>query len=206
MKLDFIDLSDLKLSPINVRKSGDRSGDDLVASIKANGVLQPLLVRPNGNGFEVVAGQRRYNACRSLAKDEYMPPLPCAVMEDGEDATAIEASLAENIDRLPMNELDQYDAFAALIKLGRSVDEIAGHFGVTERLVRQRLAIAGLYAPLLNAGRRGEVEFRALQLLTMASTRQQKAWLKLSKEGMAPPIRLLKGWILGGAAIRENTT
>lgn len=60
MKLQHIELSELKVSPVNVRKRG--AGEDLgelIASIRSLGVIQPLLVRPNCEGYEVIAGQRR---------------------------------------------------------------------------------------------------------------------------------------------------
>ena len=60
MQLDHLSLSDLKPCHLNVRKQ-DRDADaQLTASIRSLGVLQPLLVRPNGKGYEIVAGQRRY--------------------------------------------------------------------------------------------------------------------------------------------------
>lgn len=106
MKLDHIPLEQLKLSTINVRKKGGKEIADLLPSIRSLGILQPLLVRPNCEGFEIVAGQRRFHALTALAADGIAEPVPCAIMEDGDDAKAIEASLAENIARLPMDEID----------------------------------------------------------------------------------------------------
>ena len=200
MKLDFIKLEDLKISAINVRKHGDTSGDDLVPSIKSLGIFQPLLVRKNCEGYEIIAGQRRFNACQTIAESQKVDPLPCAIMEDGDDAKAIEASLAENIARLPMDEINQYEAFLSLTKQGRTIEDIAVHFGVTEKLVKQRLAIANLYTPILNAYRREEIEPRTIRLLTMASTKQQKAWFKLFKDNEAPTWNL-KSWLFGGDEI-----
>lgn len=114
-----------------------------------------------------------------------------------------EASLAENVARLPMDEIDQYKAFAALKAKGLTVAEIAARFGVTERLVNQRLAIAGIIDPILNAYRREEVRPDTLRILTMATPRQQKAWWKLyrSKDEQAPTGHRLKAWLFGGAQI-----
>ena len=96
MKLQHIELSELKVSPVNVRKRG--AGEDLgelIASIRSLGVIQPLLVRPNCEGYEVVAGQRRLLACQALQEETGgVAPLPCALLENGDDATALEASLA----------------------------------------------------------------------------------------------------------------
>ncbi len=119
-------------------------------------------------------------------------------MEKGDDAAALSASLAENIARLPMDELDQYAAFHDLVKQGRTVEEIASHFGVTERLVRQRLAIAKLYAPILNAYRKQEIQPATIRLQTMATPKQQKDWFKLFKQDEAPPQYQLKSWLFDG--------
>ncbi|MEM9376396.1 MAG: ParB N-terminal domain-containing protein [Pseudomonadota bacterium] len=201
MKLEHIELNQLKPSLINVRKNGDTSGQDLIPSLKALGVIQPLLVRPNCEGFEVIAGQRRLNALQAIAKTEAVDAVPCIIMEDGDDAKAIEASLTENIARLPMDELNQYEAFAALKTRGRSVSDIAAHFGVTERLVNQRLVLANLHTPIRNAYRKEEIDGEILRLLTLASKRQQQDWYKLFKEGNEPPTWKLKSWLFGGEEI-----
>lgn len=204
MKLDHIPLGQLKLSSLNVRRKGGKDVADLLPSIRALGLLQPLLVRPNCEGFEIVAGQRRFLALSKLAEDgQLSDPVPCAIMENGDDARAIEASLAENIARLPMDEIDQYKAFAALAAKGVEPADIAGHFGVTERLVSQRLAIAGIIDPILNAYRKGEIDAGTLRTLTMATPRQQKAWWKLvkSEDGYAPTGRALREWLFGGSQI-----
>ena len=64
--LQMIPLADLKVSKFNVRKHGAKDVASLAASIAAIGLVQPLLVRANGEGFEIVAGQRRYLAAKSL--------------------------------------------------------------------------------------------------------------------------------------------
>lgn len=209
MKLDHINLSDLKFCPVNVRKHGGKDVSELVTSIRSLGILQPLLVRKNCEGYEVVAGQRRLAACRLLAEEgvEAVSPVPCAVMEDGDDAAAIEASLAENVARLPMDEIDQYQAFAALIGQGRTVEDIASQFGVSERLVRQRLAIANLTPAILALYRKDEIGGDTMRALTLATKAQQKAWLKLWRdpEGYAPQGRQLRQWLLGGEQIATTT-
>lgn len=212
MKLEHLPLGQLKLSPLNVRAKGGTNIADLLPSIRSLGIIQPLLVRPLAAGddagggderFEVVAGQRRYHALVKLAKEGIAEPVPVAIMEDGDDAKAIEASLAENFVRLPMDEIDQFKAFAALKAEGLAVPEIAARFGVTERLVTQRLAIAGIIDPILNAYRRGEIRPETLRILTMATPRQQKAWWKLfrSEDEQAPTSYRLKAWLFGEAQI-----
>ncbi|MEQ9642039.1 MAG: ParB N-terminal domain-containing protein [Alphaproteobacteria bacterium] len=204
MKLQHIELSRLTVSKANVRKHGGKDVGDLIASIRSLGVIQPLLVRRCGEGFEVIAGQRRLLACRALeAENGKAAPVPCAVLDTGDDAAAIEASLAENVARLPMEEIDQYKAFAALKAKGRTVADIAAQFGVTELLVRKRVAIANLIAPVLNAYRRGDIEVPTIRQLTMATKAQQKDWYRLFRdpEEYAPKGHALSEWLFGGAKI-----
>ncbi len=208
MEFQSIPLENLTITKINARTHGATEGlDSLAASIRAQGVLQPLLVRPldeaEGAGFEIVAGQRRFLACQRLAQDAPVEPLPCLVLAATDDAAALEISLAENIERLPMEPLDQHEAFAKLVKLGQGVAEIAARFGVTERLVKQRLALAGLIDGIKGEVRKGMVGSADTQLLALATPKQQREWMKLyrDKSRYAPQGDQLKAWLLGGAAI-----
>ena len=124
MELHDIPLEHLTVAPINARTHGATEQlDTLAASIRAQGVLQPLLVRPvaEGDRFEIVAGQRRFLACQRLAQDAPVGPLPCLVLAATDDAAALEISLAENLERLPMEPFDQHEAFAQLVKRGQGV-------------------------------------------------------------------------------------
>ncbi len=203
MELQHIKIENLKTTNINVRKIGAKDIADLLPSIRSLGILQPLLVRKNCEGFEIVAGQRRYHALVKLSEESEIEAVPCIVMTEGDDAKAIEASLAENVARLPMDEIDQYKAFAALIKQGKSASDIASQFGITERLVGQRLAIANLISPILTLYRKDDIRGETLRALTLATKRQQKAWLVLfkSEDEYAPQGRSLKDWLFGGANI-----
>ncbi|MEM7720739.1 MAG: ParB N-terminal domain-containing protein [Pseudomonadota bacterium] len=206
MNLQHIHIENLTVSPLNVRKYGAKDCADLVTSIRAMGLLQPLLVRPAADGFEVIAGQRRLNALRILAEETgeaESDPIPCIVMGKADDAAAIEASLAENLERLPMDEVDQYKGFSKLVKEGRDVAEIASSFGITERMVEQRLALGRLHGPILTAYRKGDLHARDIRILTMASPKQQKEWWALVKneEAYVPTGQRLKDWLFGGAHI-----
>ncbi len=205
MKLKHIHLEQLEVSKTNVRKFGAKQVDDLVLSIETLGLLQPLLVRRGfeesmAPTFEIIAGQRRYHALSKIAENAAIEPVPCMVMEDGDDALAIEASLAENIARLPMDEIDQYKAFSALASTGLEIEDIAHRFGVSERLVKQRLAIARLHPPILSAYRKEKIDPRSLRALTLAPLAKQREWWALFKDGDAhvPTGHALKRWLLGG--------
>lgn len=85
----------------------------------------------------------------------------------------MEASLIENVARAPMDELEEYEAFAKLLKQGRSVAAIAKTFGQAERYVKQRLALASLQNAIKDAYRNGDIEADDLHLLASATRRQQ---------------------------------
>jgi ParB family transcriptional regulator, chromosome partitioning protein len=203
--LHHIPLADLTLSKLNVRRHGAKDIDSLAASIAALGVIQPLLVRPTGDTFEIVAGQRRYLAMKRLNGDgaPATDVVPCVVMEAADDASALEASLAENLARLPMDEIDQFEAFATLHKKGLDTAAIATHFAISETVVKRRLAIAGLHPDIRRLYRAGELDAKTLHLLTLATRDRQKAWLALTRdpEQEPPPPWQIKAWLLGGVEI-----
>ncbi len=205
MELMHIPLSELKIAATNVRH-GVRKADfkDLMPSIKQRGILQPLLVRPNGQGYEIVAGRRRFLAASALEHEgTVIEALPCAVMAKGDDASAVEASLIENVAHLPMDEMDQFEAFQRLLKEGRSIEDIAHVFGVTDLTVKRRLAIANLHPKIRQLYRAEEIDAETLRALTLATKQQQKDWLALwDDEGQNAPMgNHLKKWLLGGENI-----
>lgn len=207
MQLTHIDLGKLSIAAVNMRH-GKKAPDvsDILPSIRARGVLVPLLVRPNGSpeNFEIVAGRRRYFAAKAIA-DELgdIAPLPCGVMEPGDDAAALEASLIENIARLDPDEVSQWETFARLVKEGRSVAEIATTFGITDRMVTQRLALGSLLPAIRNAYRNEEIDAETVRHLTLASKARQKDWLALfnDPEQHAPRGHQVKQWLCGGQSI-----
>ena len=207
MQLTHIDLGQLSIAAVNMRH-GKRLPDisDILPSIRARGVLVPLLVRPNGgpDQFEIVAGRRRYVAAKTIADEQgEVDPLPCAVMEPGDDAAALEASLIENIARLDADAMSQYETFVRLAKLGRTVAEIAATFGITERMVSQRLALGNLLPKIRDAYRDEAIDAETIRHLTMATKAQQKEWLALfaDAESRAPRGYQLKQWLFGGQSI-----
>lgn len=177
---------------------------DLLPSVRARGVLVPLLVRPDGKAFEVVAGRRRYFAAKVVVRERgRIAPLPCGVLEPGDDAGALEASMIEYLHRLDPDPMSQYESFARLTKEGRTVGEIAATFGLKEAQVKQRLAIGDLVPQVRDLYRAEEIDAETLQALTMASKAQQQDWLTLFEDpgSYAPRGAELKRWLFGGETI-----
>ena len=208
MQLAHIALDHLSISPANMRASKKPPEiSDILPSVRARGVLVPLLVRANGSPdtYEIVAGRRRFFAAKAVADEGGSgEPLPCAVMEPGDDAAALEASLIENVARLDAHEVEQWETFTRLVtKEGRRPEDIAATFGMEEVQVRRALALGNLLPRIREAYARDEIDPASIRHLTMASKVQQKEWLALlaDKDAYAPTGHNLKQWLFGGQPI-----
>ena len=130
MELKHIELSQLIVSPANMRGVAKKPDlTNILPSVRARGILVPLIVRPNcaEDAYEIVAGKRRYHAALTVAEEcGGIDPLPCAVMEAGDDAAALEASLIENIARLDPDEVSRCESFTRLVREGRHQDRDGG--------------------------------------------------------------------------------
>lgn len=202
-----IPLSDLKVSKLNMRherKAPDVS--DILPSVREHGVRQSLLVRQEGNGYGVIAGRRRLFALKQVAKETGIDPqVPCILMTDDSDAEAMQASLIENVARVPATEMEQYTAFKKLHDLGRSVDDIANYYGVTDLTVKRVLALANLITPIRKAFSDGDIDRQTVRALTLATKVQQKEWFALFEgDTRAPMGRACRAWVTGGHAITTD--
>jgi ParB family chromosome partitioning protein len=198
--LILVPLSQLlpRRSKRNVRTTPRQSIPELAASIARVGLLQNLIVilAANGEQYEVVAGDRRLTALKLLAKKKHIATdyeAPCLLVAD---ASARTVSLAENVQREAMHPADQFAAFAALVKEGRPVEDIAADFGVSPLVVQRRLKLANVSPRLLTDYRAGAATLEQLMALTMTDdhTAQEAAFYG------APE------WQRGASALRERLT
>ncbi len=201
MQLQHIPLDQLTISPLNMRHSRKAPDvSDIMPSIQERGIQQPLLVRKNAKDYEIIAGRRRYFSLKEIEQQGQKPdPVPCAIMVDGDDATALEASLIENIARCDPDEMTRYETFARLVKEGKTPANIAITFGVTEIMVKRSLALGNLTPAIRNAYRDEEINDETIRHLTLASKKQQAEWFKLYEdpEERAPQAWQLKQWLFG---------
>jgi ParB family chromosome partitioning protein len=114
---------------------------ELSGSIKQNGVLEPLLVKPNGNGtWMIIAGERRWRAANLAGLTE----VPCIELDIDEKSIA-EIALIENLQRKDLTVWEEADGFAYLVeRFGYTHDEIAKKIGKSRTTVTESMAIAGL--------------------------------------------------------------
>ncbi len=127
-------------SPTNPRRSfSETTLDELTASVRRHGVLQPILVRPNGEGFVLIAGARRLRAAK-LAGCETVP----ARVLDLDDAAADEATIIENLHRENIHPLDEGVSYQRLVSTGRTIEDIAAALGKSKGYVYQRISLTRL--------------------------------------------------------------
>lgn len=207
MELTHLALSHLSVSTANMRHA-KKIPDviDLIPSVRARGVLTPLLVRPGADvgHYEIVAGRRRYHAALAIARERSEDPmLPCAIMADDDDAAALEASIIENHAREDPDEVTLWISFTRLIKEGRSLAQIAATFGMEEMQVKRILALGNLLPRIRELYGKGEIDPASVRYLTMASRAKQTEWLALYRDpaAWAPTGQRLKDWLFGGQSV-----
>jgi ParB family chromosome partitioning protein len=213
MTIQLVELKHLHVSPLNMRaekkvpslKRMAEIAANILPTIREKGIQTALIVRPNADGMEILAGRRRYYAARVIENETgAFPPVACDVREGIDDAAAMEISLIENVAREDADELTCYETYSALIRQGRAVAEIARLFGKKDREITQCLAIANLLPRIRDLYRDEQLDGSNLQLLTMATKTQQRDWLKLWDDNDAPTHSDLKHWLFGGVAIRAD--
>lgn len=159
----------------------------LVALIRSQGLLQPLVVRPaegKPGWYVVIAGGRRLAALKEIHKDDGDVRIIC-VVRDVDDQEADALALGENFGQQAMHALDEAEAFARLATQdGKDADAIATEFGVTARYVRQRMKLAEL-APVIKAAYRdGVLDTAAAEVFaSVPPDRQKTVWEEVSGHG-----------------------
>ena len=167
MTLQTVKLSQLRLSPLNVRRVKPKAIDQLAADMLAHGQLQNLVVYAEGNRFEVAAGGRRYRAFKQLEKARAIPSCHPVSVDVRDKAEAVELSLAENVQREDMHVADAVIAYGDLRAEGKSPEDIAARFGVALSYVRKVLRLSALHPDALACLAREQIGMEAAQALTL---------------------------------------
>lgn len=137
-EIKLINTSLIDPHPDNPRKQiGDVT--DLAASIKANGLLSPLSVVPNGERYRVIAGHRRLAACKQAGTGA----VPCFVL-DLDPLQQLEAMVTENCQREQLTVLEEADAIQGMLDLGATTANVAHRLGRSGDYVRDRVKAASI--------------------------------------------------------------
>jgi ParB family chromosome partitioning protein len=142
--VESIEMKMIRPSQFTIRDKFQRNDSDfemLVNSIREHSLLQPILIRPLSNGFEIVAGHRRFQACRTL-RWRFIP----AKIRELSDKQAYEIQLTENIQRKSMDPVEEAEAFRRyVVDFGwGGVSELARKIGKSEEYVSHHLQLLKL--------------------------------------------------------------
>lgn len=199
MNISTLKLSQLRLSPLNVRSGKPTAIDALAQDIAAHGVIQSLSVYKDGGHYHVFAGGRRFRALKQLAKAKtisgaYEVPVIVRTIEE-----AHELSLAENVSRQPMHVADCVVAYGKLRDdLGLEPQSIAMRFGVSPDYVRRVLKLSALAPICLTALGMDKIGIATAQALTLTDDHAEQVRL-LEEHGD-------NDWQIKRALTRTKTT
>lgn len=142
-----ISLSLIDRNSFNPRKVfNEEALEELALSIKGKGVIQPIVVRPVGNRYEIVCGERRFRA--SLIAG--MENIPACIKELSDDE-AEEYAITENLQRKDVSPLEEAEAFSKLVSGGKyDINSLAIKFGKSEAFIRGRLKLVNLIMEFRN--------------------------------------------------------
>jgi ParB family chromosome partitioning protein len=196
-------LDSLTESPNNPRKSFDEIGlNELAESIKAQGILSPLVVRPMGQHFEIVAGARRYRAAQRAG----LETAPVRIVELT-DAQAIETSIVENLIRANVHPMEEASGFRILLDMEEpkyTIEQISARTGKTPAFIAARLKLTELVPPVVEAFYRDEIGVgHALLLAKLQPAQQEEALAACYQEQYTSeatkrvllPVHHLQQWI-----------
>jgi len=156
---------------------------ELAESIREHGLLQPILVRPVDGFYELVAGERRFRACRSLGLEE----IPATVREV-EDERMLEIALVENLQREDLNPIEKAEAYERYVEeLGLTHEQAASRLGKNRSTITNQLRLLELPAALQAMVSRGTLSMgHARALLGIPDSRaQQRIASRVEKEGLS---------------------
>jgi ParB family chromosome partitioning protein len=128
--------------------------EDLVASVRAQGIIQPLVVTPEGEGYAIIAGERRWRAARKAG----LEAVPVVIRQVTDDRELLELALVENLQRSDLNPIEEAEAYAALQeKFGLSQEEVAARVGKARTTVTNALRLLRLPDEVLDLLREGRL-------------------------------------------------
>lgn len=195
-------LAKLKPAPWNPRKHVDMEAlVALTADVGARGILEPLVVRELAEHHEIVCGYRRYLAAQRLG----LEAVPVIVREL-DDKAALECAISENGQREGLHPLEEAAAFGVLHTThGMSVEDIAARFGVSTKLVYQRLSLAKLCDEGRAAFLAGKINWGvALRIARVENLDWQREALgfALSQPWFGTDVNAVSRWIANRYAVR----
>jgi len=191
MKTQRLPIGSIDPNPDQPRKHFDETAlRELAASILAQGLLQPITVRPKGKRFEIVAGERRWRAHGLLVKQGHagFRTATCNVLAMNDNARDL-AAIIENLQREDIKPIEEAHAFKRLIDQGMTAEDIAQATGAALFRVRWRLQLLNLAPGILALFEASQLDRQqAMEIARLPDHRDQARILRLINAGK------LVGW------------
>jgi ParB family chromosome partitioning protein len=180
-----VPLASIRPNPFQPRKVWDDAEiEELAASIREQGLIQPIVLRKSDGGhFQIVAGERRFRACQRLG----LTSVP-AVVREFDDKGMLEIALVENLQRKDLNPIEKAQAFKALIDRFRLTHEVvSARLGLDRSTVTNFLRLLELPESVRTAVSRGTISMgHARSLASLSSPGEQLVLLKrIERDGMS---------------------
>lgn len=178
-----VKLSELSIDAANVRKTGRGEEPKFAASIRARGVLEPMIVRPSlDKGYLIVNGGERFTALQFLKKKgESANGVPVTddfgvrvEITERDEAQARATSLATNLIRADMHPVDEFEAFAKMVKDGATLEQLSGEYARPIPELRQVLSLAAIAPEIRGAWRAGEIDGEAAEAYAQTKDLEQQ--------------------------------
>ena len=165
----LVPIEDIEPNPRQPRQDIGDLGE-LVASVRENGILEPVLVRPTGGRFQIIAGERRYRAALEVGLAE----VPC-IVRDATDAEVMELALVENLQRKDLNAFEEADGLKSLASTyGYTHEKMAQRLGKSRTVVTETLALAAIPEDVRDACRRADIGAKSLLLQVVRQSEPKK--------------------------------
>jgi ParB family chromosome partitioning protein len=177
----LVPIEDLMANPHQPRQNvGDLT--ELVASVREKGVIEPILVRPMGGRFQIIAGERRYRA----AMEAGLAEIPCIVRE-ADDAEVMELALIENLQRRDLSAFEEADGLRALAETYKYTHEsMAEKLGKSRSSITEMLSLTAMPEEVRQICRLADIHSKSLllQIVRQGEARKMVALIeRLQKEG-----------------------
>ncbi|AFR22825.1 ParB/RepB/Spo0J family partition protein [Lactobacillus helveticus] len=187
-----LNLSEIRPNPYQPRKRfDDKSLKELSDSIKENGVFQPIVVRKSVNGYEIIAGERRYRASK-LAKKKTIP----AIVRKFDESQMMEVAVLENLQREDLTPLEEAQAYEMLQKnLGLTQEEVSKRMGKSRPYIANYLRLLTLPSKTKCLLQHGELSMGQARTLLALKDKDKIDGLakKVAQEGI--PVRKVEALV-----------
>lgn len=192
--VETIGIDEIKPNAAQPRKTFDKDKlEDMAASIKEHGIIQPIIVRPAGKGYEIVAGERRYRAARAAGLKE----VPCIVRELTDRENMLFA-IIENMQREDLNPIEEAEGLHSMAETyNLTQEEISKSIGKSRPYITNSLRLLNLEPAVLEMVRKGDLSAgHGRTLLGCADAAKQLQLAKRTvKEGLS--VRTLEALVSG---------